>query len=1142
MIKTEETKDDQNVKNSEIFENEVPEQLSKLDTNKKKESVCLGNKEIDILFIILCTGGLFGLFLLWNKQANFWFEKECNVRDCDKVLILSSRGDWTSAKVKERNGIKYFLFNGLVHIFEDGLFVLPPPIEQNWSHSDLLMKKSGLTSDLITSTMEVTEGKNIIDVPIKSLHFDFIHTFLQPSYIYVYLCCILWFAHHYVLFAAVIFLTSLIAICWDVYTRRKNKISIRDMARYSINVNVLRNNVWQGLSSEDLYPGDVVEVPVNGFKAPCDLVIVSGSAVVDESSLTGESIPIVKLPPEKDTSRPYSADKDRKHTIYSGTTVLGAVSSETDDKVLAVVARTGWKTAKGQLIRSILTVEQLNFEYEEEAKIFLGFLVVIGVVLFFYSLYLWGVFTPKKSTDFEGYEFEVENILFGFEAIAILVPPMLPALFHVGLILAARILQNEYRVFTTDPARIPLSGGMDVMCFDKTGTLTKDDLDMIGVVPVSMKLRFLKLQQVNQLNEKRLALMHSLVSCHQLGKLDKKLLNITSNEDSGNPDKVLPTYTGPTVDLKIFHSTGWNYHEGVDVKTPFVESPDGSCKLEILKRFEFDPAVQRMSAIVRDCQSDEIFAVCKGSPESFKEVCYEDTMPEGYDDEVKNYSGSGCYVLAIGSRLADDLDISNIDKITRQDVEREFDLRGLVLLRNELKPGTDDVISQLKAGNVINKIVTGDNIYTAFYIARKCGVIAEKQTCFVGDSENGEVVYRNAYFPEQILNPENNTISYSTYKGDKHANMEKDQISIGLTSAAFNVLSSNPEYTEFLVHRVEIFARMKPLQKEKVIKLIKESNYTVGMCGDGANDCAALSAAHCGVALSEAEASVVSPFTAKSLHVQSVVDLIKEGRACLANSFALFKFTVLYGIIQTTQALIAYTYGADLSQPMYIIIDFLIFAPCAFFIVKSRSSNTLIGDPPTMNVFGLRTLLSMFGSVILIVLSLELGIFSLSFIPGFEYTQREEEAKYTTPETTVVWMIGIFAYVGTAFAFSFGSRWRQSALRNYGLTAMVAVWLVLVNVLIWVDESWDVAGLFGLLELEYMPVQIQIDMMAIGWCLIILLLFYEKSIIIHIVDWVETVYLKRKKVGDSEINYRREQRESVSKESQNLKLPLLSSD
>ena len=71
--------------------------------------------------------------------------------------------------------------------------------------------------------------------------------------------------------------------------------------------------------------------------------------------------------------------------------------------------------------------------------------------------------------------------------------------------------------------------------------------------------------------------------------------------------------------------------------------------------------------------------------------------------------------------------------------------------------------------------------------------------------------------------------------------------------------------------------------------MFAKKGLVVGMCGDGGNDCGALRAAHAGVALSEAEASVVSPFTSKTKSIRSVVDLLREGRGSLATSFAGYK-------------------------------------------------------------------------------------------------------------------------------------------------------------------------------------------------------------------------------------------------------------
>ena len=62
------------------------------------------------------------------------------------------------------------------------------------------------------------------------------------------------------------------------------------------------------------------------------------------------------------------------------------------------------------------------------------------------------------------------------------------------------------------------------------------------------------------------------------------------------------------------------------------------------------------------------------------------------------------------------------------------------------------------------------------------------------------------------------------------------------------------------------------------------------MCGDGCNDCGALKAAHAGISLSLAEASVAAPFTSKNVHIGCVPYLIREGRATMVSSFASFIF------------------------------------------------------------------------------------------------------------------------------------------------------------------------------------------------------------------------------------------------------------
>lgn len=88
------------------------------------------------------------------------------------------------------------------------------------------------------------------------------------------------------------------------------------------------------LSSDELVPGDVFEVPVFS-KMPCDAMLLQGIAVMNEAMLTGESIPVVKsaFPPENTS---FSATLDKKHTLYSGTEVIQVRQSSEGQEVLAL--------------------------------------------------------------------------------------------------------------------------------------------------------------------------------------------------------------------------------------------------------------------------------------------------------------------------------------------------------------------------------------------------------------------------------------------------------------------------------------------------------------------------------------------------------------------------------------------------------------------------------------------------------------------------------------------------------------------------------------------------------------------------------------------------------------------------------------
>jgi cation-transporting P-type ATPase 13A2 len=93
-----------------------------------------------------------------------------------------------------------------------------------------------------------------------------------------------------------------------------------------------------------------------------------------------------------------------------------------------------------------------------------------------------------------------------------------------------------------------------------------------------------------------------------------------------------------------------------------------------------------------------------------------------------------------------------------------------------------------------------------------------------------------------------------------------------------------------MLYKTHVFARMSPDEKHELVERLQGIGYTVGFCGDGANDCGALKAADVGISLSEAEASVAAPFTSRIPDVSCVLEVIREGRGALVTSFACFKY------------------------------------------------------------------------------------------------------------------------------------------------------------------------------------------------------------------------------------------------------------
>ena len=115
------------------------------------------------------------------------------------------------------------------------------------------------------------------------------------------------------------------------------------------------------------------------------MVLVTGEVTVDESSLTGETIPIVKspLPYTHVHAETYHSEKHRAHTLYGGSSIMQVKASGDHDSVcIAIVVATGFSSTRGELFRSILFPKPVDFKFFKDSYQFMLILGIVALVAF----------------------------------------------------------------------------------------------------------------------------------------------------------------------------------------------------------------------------------------------------------------------------------------------------------------------------------------------------------------------------------------------------------------------------------------------------------------------------------------------------------------------------------------------------------------------------------------------------------------------------------------------------------------------------------------------------------------------------------------------------------------------------------------
>lgn len=944
---------------------------------------------------------------------------------------------------------------------------------------------------------ELVFGSNLIDIEQKSIFRLLVDEVFHPFYVFQIASLVLWSIDQYYYYAIAIFVMSVVSIATTLVETRATMKRLREISRFECDVRVLRDGFWSYIESGDLVPGDIYEITdPNLAQFPSDSLLLSGDCIVNESMLTGESVPVSKVPATDETLRDMNLGASQvmpeigRHFLFCGTKIIRARRPQDDRNeeavALAMVVRTGFDTTKGALVRSMLFPKPSGFKFYRDSFRYIsvmGCVALVGFIASFINFIRLGL----------AWHLIVVRAL---DLITIVVPPALPATLTIGINFALNRLKRK-QIFCISPQRVNVGGKLDIMCFDKTGTLTEDGLDILGVRvanrtanrfddvlsdPATMVPRrdATSNGDTPQPYDVQKAALFTMATCHSLRSVDDELV-------------------GDPLDVKMFEFTRWSYEEGQQSSggdedeenlglSPSIArpSPDMALNLQsnnrsgeavplelgVLKLFEFASQLRRMSVIVRSFgqQSGDIYV--KGAPECMREICRPDSFPSDYDEQLAYYTHKGYRVIGCATKHIKKLTWVKAQKMTRADVESDLDFVGLIIFENKLKPTTSAVLDELLESNIGAVMVTGDNILTAISVARECNLINKTAHCFVPRFVEG-----HSRDPEAKLQWE--SIDNSMYELDEKTLVPLPAPVEGDASLPFNIsdlrnysIAVSGDVFRWVVdfapvevlHRMlvtgKIYARMSPDEKHELVEKLQSIDYCAGFCGDGANDCGALKAADVGISLSEAEASVAAPFTSRVFDITCVPEVIREGRAALVTSFSCFKYMSLYSAIQFCSVSFLYASASNLGDFQFLFIDLALILPIAVFMSWAGPSPELCRKRPTADLVSRKVLTPLIGQMCICILIQAAAFVVVRKQPWFIPPKVEhDKSNIKNSENTALFLASCFEYILSGVVLNAGPPFRVGVEKNWPFVTTIAITLVVTLYMVLGPAHWLKKGM-----------------------------------------------------------------------------------
>ncbi|MEH7353052.1 calcium-translocating P-type ATPase, SERCA-type [Neobacillus drentensis] len=495
--------------------------------------------------------------------------------------------------------------------------------------------------------------------------------------------------------------------CLGFYQERRAEKSLQALKELSApQVSVLRDKKWIKAPSKEIVIGDILKF-ASGDRIGADVrIIESKSLEIEESALTGESVPVSKH--IDSLTNPNPGIGDMENIAFMGTMI-------TRGSGVGVVIASGMKTAMGQIADLLQNAESQETPLQRRLEQ-LGKILITVALLLTVLVVVVGVL--------RGHEL-YEMFLAGVSLAVAAIPEGLPAIVTVALSLGVQKMIRKNAIVRKLPA-VETLGCASVICSDKTGTMTQNKMtvthlwsggqtwsvDGVGYQPQG---NFYRNKQLVQSKDEK-ALQQMLI----FGML-------CNHSDLVLKDDDFILEGDPTEGALL-----------VSAMKAGLDRPKLLDEFTIINEFPFDSARKMMSIHVKDKQGRH-FIVTKGAPDVILGICEsilwdERTQYLNKDTHIKvqeainGLASQALRTIAIAFKPIP----ANTIILSEQEAEKKLTFIGVQGMIDPPRPEVKAAVKECKEAGIKTVMITGDHVITAKAIASQLGILTKKSRVLDG--------------------------------------------------------------------------------------------------------------------------------------------------------------------------------------------------------------------------------------------------------------------------------------------------------------------------------------------------------------------------------------------------------------------------